>query len=124
MTRARRGSSAENSIATSLNFCSSASDGATFPTRHRRSDAAACWRRRRVLDEQREIDERDVRQLRRRVEPDPALVGRIEMIDDAALREKLFAALALLVHEAGHWRRRRSDVQRLGTIGGPRRDPN
>ena len=73
--------------------------------------------RRRIVRHQRQVYERDVRQVRRRIEPDPALVRRVEMIDDPALGEELLAPLTLLIHEAGHGAQggRRSAALRGGT---------
>ena len=69
-----------------------------------------------ILREQREIDERDLLEARGRIEADPALVGRIEVIDRSAGGEQLVALRALMRDQRARPGRRRRDVEHLRAI--------
>ena len=73
--------------------------------------------RRRVVREERQVDERDLLEARRRIDAHPALVGRVEVNDRAAGREELVALCFLLRDHARDGRRWRADVDDLGPVG-------
>ena len=78
--------------------------------------------RRRILREERKIGERYLLVVRGRIDPHPALVRWIQVIDRAALRQDLFAASTLIGDQAREWSRRRADLDDLRTIRGAQGD--
>ena len=122
ITRAMRGSRAPNSVATSLNFCASASAGdcvsASSSVRRKSIEASDD----RIVDEQREIDKGNRREPGRGVQPDPALVWRVEVIHRSAAREHFFAAGPLIVDERRDGAGRGVNAENFGAVRLPQRD--
>ena len=75
----------------------------------------------RIVDQQRQIDERQRRVLERQVGAQPALVGRIQVLRRTGDCCRLLAR-ALEIHHPQHRRLRRTDVEHLGLRRHPRHD--
>ena len=76
-----------------------------------------------VLREQRKVDERHLIDARGRIDSDPSLVGRIQVIDWATGGKKLVAARALMFDQRRHRRRRRANLEDLWPICGAKGNP-
>ena len=71
---------------------------------------------RRVIDNDRQIDERDGFERDGRIHPDPALVRRVEMVHLAAGERLLLSPQPFVVDELGGGRGRRADLEHLRPI--------